>query len=49
MYIKRPQNIFDSTMMVMMMVMIIMLMILLNDDDFFKLNLAYSKMSLPTL
>ena len=49
MYIKRPQNIFDSTMMVMMMVMIIMLMILLNDDDFFKINLAYSKMSLPTL
>jgi len=49
MYIKRPQNIFDSTMMVMMMVMIIMLMMLLNDDEFFEINLAYSKMSLPTL
>ena len=36
-------------MMVMVMVMIMMLMMLLNDVDFFKINLAYSKMSLPTL
>ena len=36
-------------MMVMVMVMIMMLMMLLNDVDFFEINLAYSKMSLPTL